>query len=275
MSIGVQFSSIMPLPFAAVFFDCDGLMIDSEPLWARAQIEVFSSLGVPMTIETTILNQGVSIDNIVSKHYSPFRQQQSSSSNNSADGGNNNKEMPPDIEVVKLVNDRVTALMTSEGQAKPGLLAAIEFFSSHGIPMAVVSSSRMPIVTAAVERLGVTDRFKFIMSAGNLEYPKPHPVVYIKAAEKMGVDPTQCLALEDSISGVIAAKAARMTCICVPDNFPPAAKFSVADYLVPSLDRVGEVLTESISSSSNNSKVETVATGESSGKAGGDDRLGG
>jgi sugar-phosphatase len=88
-----------------------------------------------------------------------------------------------------------------------------------------------------VDKLNIRDYFDLLYSAEFEPYGKPHPGIFITAAKKLGSDPKHCLVIEDSVNGVIAAKAARMLCVAVPEaekqNDP---KFSIADYQLKTLE---------------------------------------
>jgi sugar-phosphatase len=108
------------------------------------------------------------------------------------------------------------------------------------VRVALASSSAYRLIRAVTERLGLADSFDCVYSAEEEEYGKPHPGVYLTAARRLGVAPTQCLAVEDSFNGVLAAKAARMKCVAVPE---PAQRrdprFCIADVVLDSLAGVG------------------------------------
>ena len=92
------------------------------------------------------------------------------------------------------------------------------------------------IIAAVLETLGIGGYFRVAQSAEHEPFGKPHPGVYIEAARALGVEPLQCLAFEDSPNGVIAAKAARMTCVAVPDPALAAdRRFGAADLVLGSL----------------------------------------
>jgi sugar-phosphatase len=118
----------------------------------------------------------------------------------------------------------------------PGVHETLEVFSAAGYPLAIASSSTSEIIAAVLETLGIGGYFRVAQSAEHEPFGKPHPGVYIEAARALGVEPRHCLAFEDSPNGVIAAKAARMTCITVPD--PALAgdrRFGAADLVLGSL----------------------------------------
>lgn len=95
----------------------------------------------------------------------------------------------------------------------------------------------MEIINAAVEKISIGKYIKIIHSAEHERFGKPHPDVYITAAEKLGVKPESCLVFEDSLNGVLAAKAARMKCVAIPDSRVKdnRNKFCIADLVIESL----------------------------------------
>ena len=82
--------------------------------------------------------------------------------------------------------------------------------------MALASSSPMRVIEAALRRLGLRELLAIRASAEEVSHGKPHPAVYLLAAQRLGVDPVACVAVEYSLNGLLAAKAARMGCIVVP-----------------------------------------------------------
>ena len=128
--------------------------------------------------------------------------------------------------VVALIVARMEALILEHGQPMPGAMAAIQYVTSlkhsskttstNSIKLGLVSSSPKILIQASLQALGITDYFDVIASGEDEEYGKPHPAVYLTAATHLGVAPTRCIAIEDSVTGMVAAKAARMACIAVP-----------------------------------------------------------
>jgi mannitol-1-/sugar-/sorbitol-6-/2-deoxyglucose-6-phosphatase len=186
-----------------VVFDLDGLLIDSEPYWRQAEIEVFASVGLDLTEEQTRQTMGLRIDDAV-RHWWDRHPWQGST--------------PTEVE--RAVTARVADLIEATGEAMPGARAAIALCRRRGIPMAVCSGSYAVVIEAALDRLGMTDAMSTWHSAEWEPLGKPHPGAYLSTAAKLGVDPTACLAFEDSFNGAISAKAARMRVVAVPE---PAA----------------------------------------------------
>jgi HAD superfamily hydrolase (TIGR01509 family) len=204
----------------AVIFDLDGLLIDSEPFWRRAEIEVFARVGVHLTEQDTRQTMGLRIDDAVHHWYErrPW------------------EGMAP-VEVERAVTARVAELIEDEGAPMPGALAVIDLCRDRSIPMAVCSGSYAMVIEAALDRLGISASMSAWHSAEWEPLGKPHPGAYLSTAAKMGVDPTACLAFEDSFHGAISAKAARMRVVAVPE---PAAlsspRWGFCDLVLGSLE---------------------------------------
>ncbi|MCA9584440.1 MAG: hexitol phosphatase HxpB [Myxococcales bacterium] len=208
--------------FSAVVFDMDGLLIDSEPLWVRAEVEVFASVGIELEPADCARTKGLRTDDVIA-YWDEARGLVGASREEAH---------------ARLVA-RVVELVEREGRALPGVHEAISLARSIAPRVGLASSSPPPIIAAAMRRLGLTDAFDVAISASEDAYGKPHPAVYLRAAAQLGAAPTACLAIEDSLAGVIAAKAARMKCVAVPEEHPavPPA-FSVADAIVGELREV-------------------------------------
>jgi sugar-phosphatase len=101
----------------------------------------------------------------------------------------------------------------------------------------VASSSPPEVIAAGLERLGAVGRFHTVLSSEGESHGKPHPAVYLSAAAGMGIDPRRCIAFEDSVPGVRAAKAAGMFCVAVPEEHNRGrAEYAIADRVLESLE---------------------------------------
>ncbi|MEA2752886.1 MAG: mannitol-/sugar-/sorbitol-6-/2-deoxyglucose-6-phosphatase [Myxococcales bacterium] len=210
----------------AVIFDMDGLLVDSEPLWVRAEIEIFGEVGVVLGEEDCALTKGLRTDDVIAYWH---------------------QRRPWDVrspaEVEARLVARVAALVRAEGRALPGVAPAIAVAREGGRPRALASSSPVAIIDATLERLGLRGTFDVVQSAATEPLGKPHPGVFLRTAERLDVPAVECLVLEDSLTGVIAAKAARMACIAVPFDHPKHdARFAIADAVIGSLDEVTPAL---------------------------------
>ena len=205
----------------ATLFDMDGLLLDSEILWHKAELKILGDLGVPIPHGEVRLTKGMFVSEVVDYWFAqhPWT-------------------APSRPEVVELILQAVGDLVESEGVMMSGALRAIELASERG-PIAVASSTPMPLIMRCLENFNLVDLFQSIHSADIEPYGKPHPGVFITAAKTLGAAPTSCLVFEDSAAGVLAAKAGRMTCVAVPvaDELRMPA-FQIADLVLNSLDEL-------------------------------------
>ncbi len=205
----------------AVIFDMDGLLIDTEPYWQETERKVFADLGIVITEKMQTPTLGLRCDEQIRYWYElrPWK-------NASFD------------ELEKRYNDIMIEYFKKEAELMEGALDALDFFSQKGLPMALASSSNMELIDSFLDRFGLHHYFKEVYSAENEEYGKPHPAVYLETARRMNTSPVNCLALEDSFHGLVAAKAARMTTIAVPAQMDP--RFLASDIVLNSLSELTE-----------------------------------
>ncbi|MCK5475003.1 MAG: hexitol phosphatase HxpB [Candidatus Pacebacteria bacterium] len=203
----------------AVIFDMDGLLIDSEPLWQEAEVNEFIKVGVPISKERAEETMGLRIDMVVEYWFSRYPWK------------NISKEI-----VEKNVIENVIEIIKIKGKAMPGVEKIAEFFTKEKIPIAIASASPIEIIKVVLGKILIGKYIKIICSAENELFSKPHPGVYLTAANKLGVKVEDCLVFEDTVNGLIAAKAAQMKCVAVPNKFNKGDKrFCVADMVIPSL----------------------------------------
>ena len=212
--------------FAGSIFDMDGLLVDSEPLWHRAELEILGSLGVPIDVSDCRQTKGMFVHEVTRYWYERYPWRAPS----------------PDVVAVSVV-DRVMALVESDGHLLPGARQAVERCADDGLPLAVASSSEHRMIQLVLGRFDLGRYFQVVHSAEDEPYGKPHPAVFLTAAARLGAPAARCLVWEDAPAGVIAAKAARMACVAVPepaDRHHPA--FALADAVLGSLGEVDGVL---------------------------------
>ena len=206
----------------AVIFDMDGLLVDSEPFWRQAEINCFKTVGVELTEEKCKLTMGMRIDEVVSFWYDkqPWKGKDQST-------------------LTEEIVDEMVRLMEQEGVAMEGVFEIIQLCKKLNLKMALASSSKMRLIDTVVRRLELKEYLEVIRSAETERYGKPHPGVFLTAAEELKVAPEKCIVLEDSFHGVVAGVAAKMKVIAVPDaeDFEQE-KFVIADYKVRSLKEI-------------------------------------
>ncbi len=208
----------------------DGVLIQSESLWSQAELEVFRALGVPLKEEMCSQTQGMRIDALVNHWYSQFPWTGTSQST-----------------VAEQLIDRVVLLVETEGQPMPGAIESIQLIQKMDLPLGLATSSSMRLVQAVLKRLKIEKAFDVLKSAEAEVFGKPHPAVYLSTAQALRIRPQHCIAFEDSIRGVISAKAAGMQCIAVPDpeqqNDP---QFAIANLILPSLQSINQSWLEAL-----------------------------
>jgi HAD superfamily hydrolase (TIGR01509 family) len=183
----------------AAIFDLDGLLVDTEAIWRSVHLEVFGELGLDLTRWPAIVTTGMRVDEVVALRRSY------------GDWGT-----PSDSEVAATITQRVAGRVAQGVDACPGAIDALDWCHQRGLPTAVATGSTWPVVDAVLEALDIGERLDAVVSAQDEEHGKPHPAVYLTAAAKLAVPPAACLAFEDAVNGVIAAKAARMRTVMVP-----------------------------------------------------------
>lgn len=208
--------------FEAIIFDMDGVLIDSEPFWRKAEIEVFETVGLHLTESDCMKTTGFRFDEVVEYwfHLHPWKDKTVG-------------------EVEKEVLDKMEQYMLHEAPLMPHVQQTVQAIQAMEIKTAVASSSALRLIKAMAKRLGGEHYFHALVSAEFEPYGKPHPAVFLSAAKQLGVKPEKCLVVEDSLNGVIAAKAAKMSCAAIPyqhdfDN----PKFAIADFKFRSIKEV-------------------------------------
>ena len=183
--------------FDAVFFDMDGLMVDSEPEWFLSEIEVTKAFGYNWLEVDQIACLGGPLSKVGQYMFDKCAQQQS-----------------PEYFTQTLIDTQV-ARMRGNTPTMPGAVELVRELQSHGVKTALVSASPRNIVDAVLDNLG-HDLFPFSISADDVTKTKPDPESYLKAAEMSGSNISNCLIFEDSITGMNAAIASGAYLIGVP-----------------------------------------------------------
>lgn len=209
----------------------DGLLVDSEPHWRASERVVFGSVGLLLTDDECKQTTGLPILNVV--NYWHVRRPWSV-----ADASGRSNEQLADA-ITDAVHERIATL----AEPMPGAAAAIEFFVRRGIPTAIASASPMSLIEVVVERLGIRPLLTLWHSATLEARNKPAPDVYLGTARRLGVLPADCVAFEDSGSGLVSAHTAGMCTVAVPADFErDDPKFDIATHKLPSLTAFDETI---------------------------------
>ncbi len=184
----------------AIIFDMDGLLVNSEPYWKIAEKKCFGKLGLTLTDELLRQVMGFRLNEVVEHwyNYQPW-------------GEKNFEAVEADV------LETVKQLIADNANALPGVVDTLKLCKANGYKIALASSSAMSLINVVVDKLNIRQYFDLLVSAENEPYGKPHPSVFLTTANQLNVLPTECLVFEDSVNGMVAAKAARMKCIVVPE----------------------------------------------------------
>jgi HAD superfamily hydrolase (TIGR01509 family) len=187
--------------YSAVFFDMDGLLVDSETLWLEAETELMSEFGYKWSPSDQAFSLGGPLDR-VGNYMSDLI------------GGQRDGESLM-LEMI----DRMIAKFEKGLSFMPGAIELIDDLQSHGISLSLVSASPRTLVDAALTNFEVSPFVKSI-SCDDVKITKPDPEGYLLAASCCGHNITNCLILEDSLTGVTAAKASGAWVLAVPHIVP-------------------------------------------------------
>ena len=201
----------------------DGLLVDSEVLWHQAELEILVPLGAAIDARAARTTKGMFVTEVVVHYHEAARW-----------------EAPSIDDTVAAILERVGSLVEERGRLLPGALRALELCRRRG-PLALASSTPRELIDRTLAHFGLREAFDVIHSAEDEPYGKPHPGVFLTAADLLGVPPSCCLVFEDSSAGVLAAKAATMSCVAVPAaDERDASTFAVADLVLDSLADLDE-----------------------------------
>ena len=185
----------------AVLFDLDGTVVDSEPLWANAMRMIAADLGGTLTEEVLARSTGLSVPASVDLMLA---------------------ELGSDLsrhEATRQLLERTAEVFADELMWQPGAQELIDALRAEGVTTALVTSSPRVVVDVAMQRLGA-HRFDLSVCGDEVSAAKPDPTPYLVAMQRLGRPAADCLAVEDSPSGTVAAVAAGIPVLVVPSEVP-------------------------------------------------------
>ncbi len=200
----------------AIIFDMDGVIIDSEKYWKKAEYEVFTSLGVKITNEDSEMTKSMTTSEVTKFWYRKYPWK--------------NK----DLNIVEqMVISRVIEFIENENCQINGVKSFIEKLKTNNYKIGLATNSPNRIIPVVLNKLNISHLFDSILSAEFEEKGKPDPTIYYNAAKGLETKPEDCIAIEDSYTGMLAAKNAGMTVIAYT-NGNKEFNYELADYKLDS-----------------------------------------
>ena len=183
-------------------FDQDGLMFDTEAIFSRAWAQAAKTLGIviPDGFHAAVCGSGPEIAKQIIRDWIP----------NTDPGA-----------LLELTFQISYEIQSRELPEKPGLHEILDFFRSHGVKMAVASSSHRLPIERNLERSGIRACFEAVISGEDVSRGKPDPEAFLTAAERLGLSPADCYVFEDSLNGIRAGRAAGCCTVMIPDLIRP------------------------------------------------------
>jgi hypothetical protein len=183
--------------FSAVFFDMDGLFVDSEPQWLIAETELMAEFGYTWTTDDQNFCLGGPLSRVGQYMFEKSGKVESA-----------------EFFTVSII-EKMTQRLSAGVPVLPGAIELLLDLKKNNVPTALVSASPRVLVDAVLSSIP-DHTFDFSLSADDVKKPKPHPEAYLKAADKLGVKIADCLILEDSPTGIKAATSSGAFTIGVP-----------------------------------------------------------
>lgn len=205
----------------AAIFDMDGLLLDTEPLWGESMLKIATHYQVPIGPDFFKHTTGLRIYEVTEYWQEKF----------TWPGNASSQQLAEDI------LDDIIALAKVEGSIMPGAKLSLQWLKANDIKVGLATSSPTRMLNALINHFQLGDYFNVLTSADTALFGKPHPEVYLQCAHALNEAAWNCIALEDSVNGMVSAKAARMKVIVVPEKAAyDNPKFGLADVKLHTLN---------------------------------------
>ncbi len=206
--------------YRGILFDMDGVLVDSEPLFHKAVNVMVERCGAaPITEEE---NNRHLLGTTVGQTWARVKEL---------------RDIPQTPEeLLSGYNEVVKEVLRSDLVPRPGVRALIAEAQRRRLPIAVASSSLREWVELKLAVIGLTDAFPVRLGGDDIEHGKPAPDIYVKAARLLGLEPAQCIAIEDSPIGLAAASASGAYTICTLTDSTRHLDLSDADVIIENLE---------------------------------------
>jgi HAD superfamily hydrolase (TIGR01509 family) len=212
----------MPQPFRAVIFDLDGVLADSEPWWNEIDAKLLAEYGVTYRGEYHRNVLGVSYRLALEFYQKKF-----------------GLSVPTD-EMMRRRGEIAADFFANRIGVFPSTKPVLQELRQMNLHLAIATSSVSASARPFLARHGMTAFFEVVVTGEEVEHGKPHPDIYLRAAEKLRVAADACLVIEDALSGIAAAKTAKMRVAAIPDTrfVDPHDYEKEADYLLGRLSEI-------------------------------------
>ena len=212
----------MPSPFCAVVFDLDGVLADSEPWWNQIDAKLLAEYGVSYRGEYHRNVLGVSYRLAVEFYKNAFHISASLE------------------ELMRQRGEIAIDFFANRVGLFPSAKMTLEQLRDMKLPLAVATSSVSASARPLLDRTGIRSLFSVVITGDEVQQGKPHPDIYLRAAEKLGISPEACLVIEDSLAGIAAGKGANMRVAAIPDRrfVDPREYEKEANYVLGSLSEI-------------------------------------
>lgn len=206
----------------AVLFDMDGVIVDTEPLHRKAYFKMFEEVGI----------------DVIEELYDSFTGQATLPICKTLCGHFELSNDPVDLVRIKRKHFKYLFENDDSLQLIDGVLELIKDYYNNGLTLVLASSASMPNINRIFERFDLNQYFKAKISGADLKASKPHPEIFIKAAELAGEERKHCMVIEDSTNGIKAAHAADIYCVGYRSPNSVNQDYSKADMVIDSFREI-------------------------------------
>lgn len=206
----------------AVLFDMDGVIVDTEPLHRKAYFKTFDQLEVNVSEKLYTSFTGASTKRVCETLISEFDLSHSHEN----------------IAAIKRSHFKDYFYNDEEFDLIPGVRKLIEHYHENGITLILASSATMTTINMVFEKFGLEKYFSGKISGADLKESKPHPEIFMKAAEMAGEKLENCMVIEDSTNGILAAKRAEIFCAAYKSQHSVNQTYDLADVVVSDYDEL-------------------------------------
>jgi len=206
----------------AILFDMDGVIVDTEPLHCKAYYQMFDAVNIDVSVELYASFTGQSTISICRKLCSHF----------------NLSEPPETLVALKRKFFKTIFETDKDLHLIEGVFDVIKDYHNNGMTLVLASSASMTTINNVFDRFDLNQYFTAKLSGADLKASKPHPEIFIKAAEASGYQKSECIVIEDSTNGITAAKAAGIYCVGFKSPHSKNQDYSKADLLIDSFNEI-------------------------------------